>query len=147
MSFRILSLVLGILGSIAAFLLSGIFLLVYLAITLYNGFDKYPVSDYSNPPIIVIIRIFYFLAAGVLGSTGSISSLFKPRLGGAIQLVSGTAVLITFVLPILGQPFFSVFSIVTILSVGSTAMLLSGGFVALVEKRAQHSGGPTQLPT
>jgi len=139
-SFRLLSKILGILGSIAALLISGIFLLVYLVITLSNMFEKVPTPN-TNPPIELTIQIFYYLAVGVLGISGSTVSSFKPRARGAILLVSGIAVLIPVSLLSPGPIVFSVF---TLLELGSLVLLFSGGLLALIEKQTKRQREPSQ---
>jgi len=137
-SFRLLSKILGILGSIAALLISGIFLLVYLVITLSNMFEKVPTPN-TNPPIELTIQIFYYLAVGVLGISGSIVSSFRPRARSAILLVSGIAVLIPMSLLIPGP---IVFSVLTLLELGSPALLFSAGLLALIEKQTKRPERP-----
>jgi hypothetical protein len=137
-SFRPLSMILGILGSIAALLISGIFLLVYLVITLSNMFEKVPTPN-TNPPIELTIQIFYYLAAGVLGISGSTVSSFKPRARSAILLVSGIAVLVPGSLLFPGPMVFSVF---TLLELGSPVLLFSGGLLALIENQTKRPERP-----
>src|SRR3989442_3700667 len=137
-SFRPLSKILGILGSIGALLISGIFLLVYLVIILSNMFEKVPTPS-TNPPIELTIQIFYYLAVGVLGISGSRISSLKPRARAAILFVSGIAVLIPVSLVFPGLIVFSVF---TLLELGSPALLFSAGLLALIEKRTKRPERP-----
>ena len=137
-SFRPLSKILGILGSIGALLISGIFLLVYLVITLSNMFEKVPTPS-TNPPIELTIQIFYYLAVGVLGISGLRISSLKPRARAAILFVSGIAVLIPVSLVFPGLIVFSVF---TLLELGSPALLFSAGLLALIEKRTKRPERP-----
>jgi hypothetical protein len=131
-SFRGPSLILGILGSIATFLISGTFFLVYLVVTLSLGFEKVPTPNNPGPSIGLIILIFYYLSVGVLGSSGSLISSFKPRAGGVILLVSGIALLTTLF------PGPTVLSVITLISAGSMALFFSAGLLALIEKRAKR---------